>query len=173
MIGHALTFPWRLWVFEQLSLAGFALADNIADKELWWLWRSAIAAGMLPLQERADSVEDVTVPRSELIERLTVNRATHVADYESAIAGWRVEARAALAKKIEELNNGGTPALDIELIKPQTHAADYDAVIDMLNMSADDKITISPRDFRRYARDEWEWKGAFVGTNSRYSDHSL
>ena len=116
-------------------------------------------------------MDDIRVRKDELAARLTTNRAKHLADYETAIAGWRQQARAALLGKVAELEAGGNPSLDIPLRMPESHTGDYDTALDMLGMSVEAEIMISAPDFKRYVRDEWPWSGSFSLTNSQYSAH--
>jgi len=58
--------------------------------------------------------------------------------------------------------------LHINLPRPEDHTKDYDRVIGMLNVSEDDLVVITSREFQQYYEDEWTWKGTHTELLSNY-----
>lgn len=114
----------------------------------------------------------VTVPKTTLLERLRENRSKHVVDYTEACAGYRTELRklaVALEARIDEKRELDTLIGQIvHLPRPESHLKEYDRVIAMLEMSTSDDVTLTTLQFANYALDEWSWKSQFLSTTSSY-----
>ena len=54
------------------------------------------------------------------------------------------------------------------LAHPVNHLEDYDRVINMLEFSVADKVSLSSDDFDAYVRNNWTWKEQFVNSNLFY-----
>lgn len=113
-------------------------------------------------------METVKVTKSVVIGRITKNRDRHRDIFERAMTIYRQKAIERLEDVITALQNGDTPSLIVHLPVPEDHTKDYNAVLDMLDLSVDDEVEISQRDFRCYVRDEWDWKQKFLGTVNSY-----
>jgi hypothetical protein len=103
----------------------------------------------------------------DLLEKVRANRESHVAAFETAWNGYVEYVTKELARNLRDAKKGKVKST-YHFVMPQNHAEDYDAVIDVLDMSVGEDIEISQVDFRRYARDEWEWKDQFTATNAMY-----
>lgn len=53
---------------------------------------------------------------------------------------------------------------------PENHLEDYSRVIDMLNFSVADKVSLSSADFDAYVRNNWSWRSSFLNTNATYAN---
>lgn len=111
----------------------------------------------------------VKVDKGELLKRITENRDKHRAIFEDALIGYRKCVIEELDKRLADARSGRKIDLYIGLIEPQDHTKDYNSAIDMLEMSVDSEITLTSVDFRRYVRDEWEWKEQFIGSTAVYN----
>ena len=124
-------------------------------------------------------MRDVKVKKEVLLEAVTKNRLTHIAEYESAVIGYKEEAvkeidraMGKLKRQVEELQGGDVMrlvAVAFDLKVPENHEKDYDQVIAMLVMCVDDELTIRSDEFACYVMDNWDWKQDFLHTNRRYS----
>ena len=54
------------------------------------------------------------------------------------------------------------------LVYPVNHLEDYERVINMLEFSVADKVSLSSNDFDAYVRNNWNWKKDFITSNSAY-----
>ena len=52
---------------------------------------------------------------------------------------------------------------------PENHTRDYERVIQMLERSLDETVSLSETDFRAYVQDDWDWKRAFLTSSAQYS----
>lgn len=124
----------------------------------------------------------VRMHRTVLLDELKKNRETHTKEYKEAVTGW-VEAYAkalddhaektkALADKARS-SQGVLHDLDFEYPdlpqRPQDHTKDYDKIIRRMELSIDEEIFLSHRDFDKYVLDEWSWKGAHTEALQNYS----
>lgn len=136
--------------------------------------------GMRGVGEGSEMV--VTVAKSELIVKLTENRAKHVAEFEEACRVWRAKMGEELLRYSRELGEyrGELEAMPFdkikslpqprvhELPKPQSYARSYDRALGMLALHVKDEMTIDMPTYRQYVEDDWDWKSAAMVSNSRY-----
>lgn len=123
-------------------------------------------------------MREVKVKRSELLEKVRLNRKKHVAEYEEAVAGYKKAAiqevdRALerLRARIDELQAGEVihlQAVSFNLRVPENHAKDYDQVITMLEMSVDEELSVRSDEFACYVMDDWGWKEEFLNVSNAY-----
>lgn len=111
----------------------------------------------------------VKVPRGDLLTVLKTNRAAHKAIVKEAREGYVVKAREALEKRLAELSKGKIISLSFNLTVPVDNAKEYDTIIGMLEMSADDTITLTASEYRCLVEDNWGWKQNFLFSNAAYS----
>lgn len=114
-------------------------------------------------------MNQVRVKTEELVTRVSANREEHAKLYAQAIKGYRQQAwdwfheQALLAADETAEFQTYFPGE-----RPEDHTNDYDVVLDMLAMSEDQEVTLSATDFRKYVRDEWQWKQAFLTNSAHY-----
>lgn len=111
----------------------------------------------------------VTVPKNELIEKISANREEHRAVFESAIEGYRTFVMERLEARIVRLKEGKTIEETLYYAIPVDHTDDYTRVIDMLNMDTSDVITLDENMYRCYVDNEWSWARQFAASNSGYT----
>lgn len=114
---------------------------------------------MLTLRE-----QKVTVQRTNLLSILRTNRAKHALDYSSALDAWKDALTKETADLAKRTAKGDFKNIRIESEKPSHHLNNYDEVIEMLELSVDDNITLDKDSFRSFIKDEWHWKSSFTST---------
>ena len=114
-------------------------------------------------------MDKITIEVEDLIKVIQENQKAHRRIFEKALIGYRKEILAALERRIENVKRGEKVDHYIRLPEPEDHTADYDRVIKMLQMSCETQLAISEADFAMYVMDEWNWKGKFTETTSKYS----
>lgn len=97
------------------------------------------------------------------------NLEAHVEKYQEALAGYRIALLGKLAKLTRLVDEGEDIDLYIDLVKPESHADEYESVIAMLDMSIDSTTTLTMMEFRQYVEDKWSWKQQFQATAAFYS----
>lgn len=113
-------------------------------------------------------MREVNVAKDKLIERVTANRNEHRTVFEKAIGGYSVAAVTFFEDQIDKAREGKQFSAFFQEPIPEDHSDDYDAALDMLEMSDDDIITLTAQEFRQYVRDDWGWKRAWTETTSNY-----
>jgi hypothetical protein len=113
-------------------------------------------------------VKSVKVQKDELQKRVKENRDSHRSVYEQALDGYHKAVVEWLEVQLDRAKAGKAFDLYFNQPMPEDHTADYDNVLDMLDMSTEDEIELSNQEFRQYVRDEWGWKHAFTETASNY-----
>jgi hypothetical protein len=116
-------------------------------------------------------MNQVTVYKHELLDKIKENRDNHRALFEKAIIAYREELKDWFQEQYDLVVEGKNFYTYFDGVEPQDHTKDYDTVIDMLEMSTEDKVNLSNAEFRQYVRDDWGWKGDFIATSSSYIEN--
>lgn len=111
----------------------------------------------------------VKVKKTELIEKLTANRAAHRAQFEAALAGWEQAVLAELQQALDDARAGKQYRTYFALPQPSDHTEDYDRALAMLTMEVEDTVTLTDVEFSELVMDNWRWKPDFLSTNASYS----
>lgn len=124
--------------------------------------------------------EYVKVERTKLLETIRKNAETHQEEWKTAHDKWheeqiekQIEYQKAMAGCIDKAQSDGEITWpnyhEFMLEEPQSHKKQYDRVICRLDMSVDEHIFLSHKDFDRYVMDDWEWKAGFTRSVSNYN----
>lgn len=114
-------------------------------------------------------MNDITVDKTALLEQLRANRTEHRGIFEEAQVRYRELVIQELDVMLAEARGGRKIRRSVQLIEPEDHTADYDRVIQMLEMSVDDKTVLDELSFNQYVLDNWRWQEQFLTSNSAYS----
>lgn len=118
-------------------------------------------------------LQTMTYSKTNLLARITANRDLHRQVFEEAVEGYRQTMIQDLENQIKELTAGTLPRIRfVGREIPEDHTADYNTVIDMLEFSSDDTVSLSQAEFRQFVRDEWAWKGKFAFDAANYGSHT-
>lgn len=110
----------------------------------------------------------IKVSRKDLLEKICQNLDKHREIFLEAQKGYRTQVIAELDMMINDAKEGKAIKRQITLPEPSDHTEDYKAVIEMLEMSIDENIEISEREFRNYVLDKWDWSHMAFTANSTY-----
>jgi hypothetical protein len=123
------------------------------------------------LDIKRNVMNSVKMNRLELLKIVKENATKHVADYDEAVADYKL-AVVKLAKANLKLAN--TAELDqIRKIKsvpqaPANYADNYSRAIRMLELSVEEIIEVEEHIFNQLVLDEWGWKQQFVAQSALY-----
>lgn len=116
---------------------------------------------------------NVTVKKTELVEKIKKAKDEHVKQYEEALRGWIDQMQDAAKRVIDRSEKGLLRAFPKEfhnlMQMPSLHIDDFDQALKMLEMSVDDEIMLEPDDFNQLVLGNWAWKERWVATNAMYS----
>lgn len=118
-------------------------------------------------------MHSVKVKRAEILERIKANRTSHRDLFLKAQEGYRLDMIEELDRMLKDARDGKVIRRHISMPEPQDHTADYDRVIDMLQMSTDEIIEIEAHEFDQYVRDNWVWKIQSDTTNTMYAAKAI
>ena len=107
-------------------------------------------------------MENVTVNKIELLEKIKQNRTDHRQIFEEALTGFQAKVEAELKALVKRARDGLKDSVRLNFLAPEDHTRDYDRVIAMIEMSVGVEIELSEYDFSKYVMDEWEWQGKFL-----------
>lgn len=109
--------------------------------------------------------------KAKLLEIIKKNREEHRAIFEEAYEGFYK----ALVNQLNKMKKAALAkekvGMYIGLTEPVDMTSEYDEVIQMLELTTDDSITLDQRQFKNYILDEWNWKGQFITANSIYANN--
>lgn len=122
---------------------------------------------MMNLHQRS-----VNVSRVELLKKLKENLTAHRAEYDEAVIAFHARLQDDLKLALKKVK----AVQDVESLKnfkfhvpfPQNHSADYEEVIEMLEMSVDKSINLDAQSFRAYIKNEWVWRTQFESAKLQY-----
>ncbi|HRC96106.1 MAG TPA: hypothetical protein PK317_04855 [Coprothermobacter proteolyticus] len=116
----------------------------------------------------------IDVNRLELIKILKKNLNQHVADYNESLEKFWIVAEKDLTALYKEakkkIQNKSTVSVTM-LFKPDvpmSYESSYKDAIEMLELSVNETIKLDHGAFKRFVKDEWEWKQSFNATTSFY-----
>lgn len=117
-------------------------------------------------------MESVKVNRQTLRERVQANRDKHQSLYKEAFEGFRHACIAALESNLAAFQKGSARRIYISETPPEDHTADYDVVLQMLEMSTEETVSLSDDACRKYVLDKWDWKRNWAMSNAKYLSNS-
>lgn len=119
---------------------------------------------------RLNNIKMTTVvSREELLQKLRANLQQYSQIIQEAIQGYIERAKGEVGKRLDALRSGKVVALQFNLNPPTDHSEVYKTVIQMLEWSREDTVTLSADEFRQLVQDEWDWTDSFLLANSLYS----
>jgi hypothetical protein len=103
------------------------------------------------------------------LEKLKENRNKHKADYDEAVANYRVAAKEALRAVVKKIDKGEDFNLSFQLPEPREFLSEYDRAIGMLEMSVDELVELEEHEFDQLVNDSWPWAHQFAAATSFYN----
>ena len=104
----------------------------------------------------------------DLLNKIKANKATHVANFNKAMAGYKIKMVEELEKKLKDAKEGKLVEHTVNLPRPKSFESYYDEAYDMISMCKDTEITLDRTLFGQLVRDEWEWSHEYATANSSY-----
>lgn len=130
----------------------------------------------------ASSSISMSFDKATVVETLKKNRAEHETIYKEAVEGYRkafeeavLETQDTLVNKLSELKDKDLPSPHLKkhplqtLTVPKNQLKEYDTVLEMLELTADDTIVLDQDQYNCYMKDNWYWMNDFLVSNSAYS----
>lgn len=117
---------------------------------------------------------EVNVLKDKLLKIMKDNREKHVKEYEQAMIDYKDQCVKALEDRLEIIKKEGkilkekTDYLRFKFTYPTCYKESYDEVIGMLELSTDDKLSLSDSQYRNWVMDKWSWKRDFNESISMY-----
>ena len=113
-------------------------------------------------------MQSVKINREKLLEKVKENRENHHAVFERAVVVYKAKVIEELEAMLAVAKEGLRVKRSISLTEPVDMTREYDQVIAMLEMSVDEEIELTNREFAQYVLDRWSWKGQFAASNRQY-----
>lgn len=107
--------------------------------------------------------------KSDLLEKIKHNYASHRQKFEDAVEGYKAKAVQLLQDHIERILANAPEKVVVSLPWPEDHSDDYERVIEMLEWSDDEQLELNEHQFATYVLDQWGWQEKFTTTAAMYS----
>ena len=114
------------------------------------------------------TMDQVTINKQKLIEEIKNNKETHRQAFLLAQKGYKETVIEELENQLEDARAGAIGHVHFNMAAPQDQTKDYEVALGMLEMSEDEEIVISQRDFQCYVMDDWGWKQQWTTSNHAY-----
>lgn len=113
----------------------------------------------------------VNVDRKILIEKIKEGLIKHEAEYQEAIADYKLVlchklATLLKAVELEEPTSKFIANARIKFDAPESYKDKYAEAIEMLEFSVDENINLDEESFRAYVKNQWSWSSSFAETMS-------
>lgn len=114
-------------------------------------------------------MNEITVPKAQLLTILKENRSKHRSIFEEALEGYRKRVVDELEARLFAARAGTKWDAMIVLVQPENHTKEYDRAIQMLEMDINDTVILDEQQFTMFVQDEWGWTDRFLTSNAPYS----
>ena len=97
----------------------------------------------------------------------------HKIEYRNAVSEYEEACVKFLEEALEHVKSGvfDREKITLSLIKPENYSDEYQRILDMLEYSVDETLTLDADTFRAYFKGEWTWKARFndiIGSTKAY-----
>lgn len=117
-------------------------------------------------------MKTIRVKKTDLLKKLTQNRAKHEREHKLAMTGFFKKQISALGKYLAKAKRGKVVG-HFNMPRPPVYLEEYDRVIAMLRMSVETEIELTEDEFAKYAQDQWAWRDAFMTVSNSYLGRKL
>jgi hypothetical protein len=114
------------------------------------------------------SERTIQVAKHKLIERLQQNRGKHEREYQEALEGYKARLVFVLTRKLEAAKKREDVDHRIDLVVPESHLADYDRALTMLEWEETDALALTQTEFDQFVLDSWPWRDEFLRVHASY-----
>lgn len=119
-------------------------------------------------------MKSVKVRQDELLKTLKSNRERHVENHAMASADREIECRRKLKEFIDNYADPNfTMPGQVPFPKVESHEADYNRAIRMVEMSVNKEIELDEKQFDQLVMDSWHWQHDFMRLATAYSGGKL
>lgn len=112
--------------------------------------------------------QQINVNRLDMIKAVGICRDQHRAQYETAQSDYRTAVVVFMQDAAKRAEAGDFRDLVLRLVPPTNHDQDYLEVLEMLEASVDETITLDRQSFNAYYRNQWAWSKSFEDSAMAY-----
>jgi hypothetical protein len=112
--------------------------------------------------------QSVNVSRLAMLEALRSARTMHAAEYKEARTDYEAAVVKFLESALDRARNGDFKEVKINFHPPVDHTAEYDDVIEMMEVSVDETINLDRETYKAYYKNEWSWTAGFKMESTVY-----
>lgn len=117
-------------------------------------------------------MKKINIKLDVLREILKTNMQKHKEDYEKALLAWKQEMVDKFKQSLLQFEKDEYPDRPSDLIRdldrPVSYEEDYQEALDMLSYETSDTVELDTQSFRKYIKDEWDWKELWSMSNTKY-----
>jgi len=109
----------------------------------------------------------IKVKKSDLLEKIKINKENHKKEYVEAVDAYRIEAKKQLNQQKKSLEKGNLN-IGLNLVAPVNMEAEYDKLIQIFEWEVEDHVELSTGEFNEYVLDETHFAVNAKILNSTY-----
>jgi len=113
-------------------------------------------------------MQEITVSKADLIEKLRANRDEHRSMFIKAQERYRDAMIVELDRALDEARRGDKIRRAFSLPVPEDHTEEFDTAIEMLQWETGEEVQLDQHDFQRYVQNRWGWAASFAANTQSY-----
>lgn len=113
-------------------------------------------------------MQNITVNKSALLDKLRENRDDHVGLFLKAQEAYRKKLIEVLDDRLAQARADRKVSTYIAMPEPVDYTEEFEKAIAMVEWAEGDTIDLSEKDFSRYVLNKWEWAAAFATNTTAY-----
>lgn len=110
----------------------------------------------------------ITVSRIDLINALKNSLSEHKISYSEALEDYKNSVEAYLEAALSRVSTGDFSDVVLKLTPPVNHEDQYVEILEMMEASTDETITLDKGSFNAYYRNVWPWTSQFSASAVAY-----
>ena len=109
-------------------------------------------------------MREVEIEKDRLTEIVKANKEKHRELFEEAYEEYGKQVVANLKALLDATKRKAPQevSLTFNLVKPKDHTADYERVLQMLDLEVNESVVLQQHEFTELVQDDWGWKGQFA-----------
>jgi hypothetical protein len=120
-----------------------------------------------------DGEMTVNVNREDLIRVLQLNLKKHTQDYKETLELYYKQLLVDLKELTAQAKAKTKKRIQFNPAQPKSYEKTYTDTIEMLMMSVDETINLDMDNFRKFVKDEWDWKNEFSTVSNFYKNSPI
>lgn len=112
--------------------------------------------------------KSVNVDRKDMIQAIKAGLKIHEKEYNEAFEEYKAKVLSEYDRLHKMIKDGDFSNTKIDITPPADHKQDYLDVIEMMEVSVDQIISLDLEAYKAYYKNQWTWSRVFAATRASY-----